>query len=75
MAVGGHEYDVKSVLIHDDYSAELRKNDIAILEITGIFDSKHVDILKLYRKELLEGDPLTLSGFGAQEVIKVIKIE
>lgn len=71
LAVGGHRHDVKSILIHNDYKANLRINDIAILQIIGIFDSKHVNILKLYMKELQEDDPITLSGFGAQEVIQI----
>lgn len=66
--VGGKHYNISSITTHADYDHYYRLNDIAILTIKGLFDLNYVDILNLYEKELVEGDIVTLSGFGAQEV-------
>lgn len=68
MDQGGKEYDVELIELHKDYDQSLRVNDIAIIKTKEPFDMQYADILQLYREELLEGDPLLLSGFGAKEV-------
>ncbi|XP_072949783.1 chymotrypsin-1-like [Epargyreus clarus] len=64
---GGHQYDVQSILIHSEYNISVRQNDIAIVRIKGMFDLRSVRILHLGTKKLQEGDPVVLTGFGAQE--------
>lgn len=65
--VGGQEHNVKNIEIYKHYNASLRLNDVAIIAIEGLFENKYVDILELYSKQLVEEDPLILTGFGATQ--------
>lgn len=71
MDAGGRQYEVMTITIHKEYDYSLRINDIAILKIKGLFDFQYVNILSFYTKELVEGDLVTLSGFGAQQVARM----
>ncbi|CAG9787172.1 unnamed protein product, partial [Diatraea saccharalis] len=63
---GGKQHDVISIRIHEKYNFTSRANDIAIIIVTKPFDLKLVNILKLYEEELVEGDGVILTGFGAE---------
>ncbi|XP_052749974.1 chymotrypsin-1-like isoform X2 [Galleria mellonella] len=64
---GGLQYNAEAININEGYDGTSRVNDIAIVKITGSFDLQHVTILDLDNNELSEGDPVILTGFGAQE--------
>ncbi|CAH0723664.1 unnamed protein product, partial [Brenthis ino] len=64
---GGLEHDVKTIHVHDNYDRNLRLNDIAVLEINGLFDLLKVEMLRLYDNKLKEGETVLTTGFGANE--------
>nr|AFK64822.1 trypsin-like proteinase [Chilo suppressalis] len=64
---GGQQYNVISIKIHEKYNTTSRENDIAIITVEKPFDLKCVEILKLYDNELMNGDEVTLTGFGAEK--------
>ncbi|XP_053605302.1 chymotrypsin-2-like [Plodia interpunctella] len=63
--IGGQEFDVASIVIHENYNSSLRTNDIAIVKIDGVFDKRNTDILEVDGNQLAEGEPIILTGFGA----------
>ncbi|XP_013192367.1 chymotrypsin-1 isoform X2 [Amyelois transitella] len=64
--IGGQEFDVKSIDIHENYNYSLRTNDIAIVTIDGMFDTRTINVLEVDDISLTEDDPVILTGFGAQ---------
>ncbi|XP_059058621.1 chymotrypsin-2-like [Achroia grisella] len=64
---GGLQYDAEVLNIHQQYNSSTRINDIAIIKISGYFDLQHITIIEMGYNELLEGDPVIITGFGAQE--------
>ncbi|CAG5046484.1 unnamed protein product [Parnassius apollo] len=64
---GGKKYSVKHIHIYKGYNSNQKTNDIAIINIKGLFSSNYVDILKLPKTQLRDGDEVIISGFGAQE--------
>ncbi|KAM3966950.1 chymotrypsin-1 [Aphomia sociella] len=64
---GGIQYDVETLDVHKEYDYNTRINDIAILKTNGFFNLQYVHILSVDDEELLEGDLVLLTGFGAQE--------
>ncbi|KAL4707266.1 hypothetical protein ACJJTC_019804 [Scirpophaga incertulas] len=63
---GGREYEVKNIILHEEYNSTSRTNDIAIIRIKGLFHFLDVEILKVSEEELVEGDEVIITGFGAQ---------
>ncbi|KAL0881774.1 hypothetical protein ABMA27_001557 [Loxostege sticticalis] len=64
---GGIQHDVCSINIHKEYNFTERINDIALIKVKQPFDLKYTDVLTLYETELVEGDEVILSGFGARK--------
>ncbi|CAH2040640.1 unnamed protein product, partial [Iphiclides podalirius] len=69
--IGGKEYKVKKIHVYRGYNSTLRQNDIAMISIKGLFHSNNIHILKLPETQLQDGDPIILSGFGANQAYGV----
>ncbi|XP_075976133.1 chymotrypsin-1-like isoform X2 [Anticarsia gemmatalis] len=67
LETGGIQYDVVDIIVYDNYNTSSREHDIALLAIKEPFDLRSVRILRLGKHELMEGDEIILTGFGAQE--------
>lgn len=66
--VKGKQYDVEALKLHNEFNFSLRTNDIAILQIKEPLVLNLVEPIKLSASELMEGDSVILSGFGANKV-------
>ncbi|XP_014367660.2 chymotrypsin-2 [Papilio machaon] len=64
---GGKQYGVKSIHLYPEYNITRRINDIAIVKIRGRFNLNYIDVLQLPKRDLQDGDPIILSGFGAKK--------
>ncbi|XP_045496930.1 chymotrypsin-1-like [Colias croceus] len=65
--IGGLQYDVRAIYIHENYNTSLRLHDIAVLKVSGLFDLQRVDMIRMDRDELQENDIVIVTGFGADE--------
>ncbi|KOB77421.1 Uncharacterized protein OBRU01_04191 [Operophtera brumata] len=65
---GGIKHDTASISIHGDFNFSARLNDIGLLRVQKPFDLNHVRVIGLHETNLVEGDIVFLSGFGAQKV-------
>ncbi|KAG6441222.1 hypothetical protein O3G_MSEX001788 [Manduca sexta] len=64
---GGKRCNVSAIHINDNYNRSTRSNDIAVVTIKGTFDCCYTAGIKMHEYELVEGDPVTITGFGALE--------
>lgn len=73
MDKGGINYKIKEIYIHDDYNVSLKLNDIALLMVDDLIDLTVAEMLKFDEVELIEGEEILLTGFGARKVDYTIR--
>lgn len=69
---GRKRYDVAEIIPHYDYEFDevARNHDIALVITKEPFDLNYVSVIGIRKQELVEGDNVLLTGFGAQEVCR-----
>ncbi|CAB3235821.1 unnamed protein product [Arctia plantaginis] len=69
LGAGRKRYDVAEIIPHYNYEhTEVTKNnDIALVITKEPFDLNYANVIGIRKQELVEGDNVSLTGFGAQE--------
>lgn len=69
LRAGGTAYDIRKVVVHEDYDDDLIKNDIAILFTEKEMDfGSEVDAVELNDEPVEKGEELVLTGWGTTSV-------